>query len=431
MMDVNTWRVFAVAIIVFSSICSASTCISSHESSCSDGVPYERAQFNQLLASNVNHFGNSPESGQQPITILAKDTSYEQLECLGFNPALNILSATIEVKLPDGFGGGLCTNGSLEYVRFWVNYGTAWDGIGYVTLNTHDIPDTLDCNKTLTKPLFYTLSINFEPKHQNCSIPVLPAVRATLSWNQLPPDDPFWSPVWGNTVQEHIQSLPTRATGPKVYTSGIDIFPALDEDAIVLSPPEKCRELEEDGISVSANEDVLSPDPEVQSTGYEGLTCLGLDWSLSALVATVRIKRPRGYNAPPCKDNRFEYVSFWADFNNTCNYTFLGTVKFNVHDYFEDFPRAGLAYTAILPVDLRNFSAPCNVTKIGRIRAALAFDHLPPTPPTVARRGNYLETHVHLQPYTGVFDPLLPHIRSIGNVPLQSIETSALATGVR
>jgi len=88
-------------------------------------------------------------------------------------------------------------------------------------------------------------------------------------------------------------------------------------------------------------------------------------------------------------------------------------------------------YTAILPVDVLNFSTPCNETKIGGVRAALSYNSLPPAPPTYARRGNWLQTHVYLQPYSGSHDPTtFPHIRAIGMIPIQAIETLPSGTGM-
>jgi hypothetical protein len=83
-----------------------------------------------------------------------------------------------------------------------------------------------------------------------------------------------------------------------------------------------------------------------------------------------------------------------------------------------------------MPVDVRNFSAPCNQTKIARVRAALAYNEVPPTPPAVAPRGNFLEAHVHLQPYIKPNNPNQPDIRYIGNVDVQNIDTTATGTGM-
>ena len=392
--------------------------------------------------------------GQQPISIFANDTSYEQLLCIGFNPSLNLLSATIEIKLPDGFNGGLCTNGSFEYVRFWVSYdGSTWTGIGYVTANTHDIADSFDCQKNSTKPLFYTLSTQFTPPGWFCMTPLLPKIRATLSWNELPPDVPSWSPVWGNTIETHIQAQPGVIT-PDIYTTGIDTLPTRHEcgkshgssgetSMWLLSAGRGVR----DGLSFlgarmgligkrdlevkveKGRSDLAQVDEQsAQTSNWEEITCLGLDWAANSLIATVHVKQPNGYGSPPCVGLRSEYVSFWADFNNSCQWTFLGTSRFWIHDYTTSFPSGGLSYTAVMPIDVRSFSAPCNQTKIGRVRAALAFNQIPPTPPAVAARGNILEAHVHLQPYIKPTNPIQPDIRYIGNVDVQNIDPASGTT---
>jgi len=177
---------------------------------CQPGLPESvskdgelRTSFKDLIAANPNYFGNAPDSGLNPVLPLNYDTQYEQLVCIGFNPVLSVLEATIEIKLPYGFLGGLCTNGSFEYVRFYVSYGEGWSDLGAVTVNTHDIQDAWDCSKAPDKPLFYVLTLPFQPTPQSCLEPRLPEIRAILSWNQLPPpSSPFWPPVFGNAVDQ-------------------------------------------------------------------------------------------------------------------------------------------------------------------------------------------------------------------------------------
>jgi len=84
-----------------------------------------RSNFENLIATNPNYFGNAPEPNRPAVTPLSYDTQYEQLVSIGFNPNLSVLEATIEIKLDYGFDGPLCSNesnGSFEYVRFYVRY---------------------------------------------------------------------------------------------------------------------------------------------------------------------------------------------------------------------------------------------------------------------------------------------------------------------
>jgi hypothetical protein len=113
-------------------------------------------------------------------------------------------------------------------------------------------------------------------------------------------------------------------------------------------------------------------------TSYEELECLGLDTNTETLAATFRIKRPFGYSGGPCQKGSPEYVAFWADWEDTCDYTYLGTVQIAVHD-FNPIPADGLAYTALLKVDLDKHRRHCKKPKIGRVRAVLSWSSAPST----------------------------------------------------
>ena len=169
--------------------------------SISDVPSLERTQFKKLVANDPSHLDRFHTTNDP--------TTYEQLVSIGYNSSLNLLEATIEIKWSTGFDGELCTNGSHEYVRFYFNYGSDWQDIGISKLNTHDILGGRDCVKHRTKPLFYSIPIGFEPRQYSCATPVLPNIRAILSWEDPPPPStPFFVPVWGNILDQHIQLPP-------------------------------------------------------------------------------------------------------------------------------------------------------------------------------------------------------------------------------
>jgi hypothetical protein len=91
MLDKYVWRVLFLALLA-----TASLALTSPGPSCHDGVGRTNSPSQPALGIWA---GSS--------VIFANDTTYERLDCLGFNPDLNLLSATIEVKLPTGFSGGL------------------------------------------------------------------------------------------------------------------------------------------------------------------------------------------------------------------------------------------------------------------------------------------------------------------------------------
>jgi len=377
-----------------------------------------RTNFKDLIATNPNYFGNLPNSDKPIVSPLSYDTQYEQLIAIGFNPVLNVLEATIEVKLSYGFLGDLCTNGSLEYIRFYVNYGEVWEDLGAVSVNTHDVLDEFDCEKKSEKPLFYVLTKSFQAPQQNCETPLIPDIRGILSWNDLPPaSSPFWAPVYGNVLDQHIQP------------SNVSLPPATLENNILASKSQELFEYRPGSVN---EQHIISADPpstpsvnsrpgEPINIGYEELIGLGLDYNLSRLVATVRIKQPVGYGTSPCGPGSLEYVAFWADWENKCNWTYLGELAINVHN-IAHIPRDGLTYSAALPVDVRSVSRPCNTTRIARVRAAVSWNSSPPTPPKEAQRGNFIEAHVQLPPYTPPVNPTTPVIFSIGGIIPQNID---------
>ena len=81
---------------------------------------------------------------------------------------------------------------------------------------------------------------------------------------------------------------------------------------------------------------VIADDHRVVRTGLE------------QLVGTFRVKRPNGYSGGPCTAGSTEYVAYWADFGEDCEYTYLGTAEVRTHD-FDKLPKGGLCYAAPLP----------------------------------------------------------------------------------
>ncbi len=446
-----------------------------------------RIQFLELLAANPNYFGNLKSSAFKPVFPLSNDTFYEEVTCLGFNPATNVLEAVVQVKQAAGYNGSLCQYGSYEYVRFFVDYGTGWEDAGLAAVSVHDIPSATDCHKDTEKPLSYAASVVLTPKRNWCFFPVLPKVRAILSWNSIPtPGDAGFTPIWGNTLDAEIQIQPRpfflgeiAATVSKEVKLVVpaeelqqtlnlpiplpDPAPlALAQLASMYSPQEAA------GVKVAATASavpshrfgfaelhqalhakVANPTAVEASianwkslgldwtsavaslseidanVSYEQLECLGLEggFGLERLVATFAIKQPVGYGGGLCTAGSTEYVAFWADWDNTCEYTYLGTVGVKVHD-IASIPAGGLVYSAVLPVDLSKHRNPCNTPKIGRVRAVLSWATPPSTtdPNALTYWGNLLDAHVQIQP-GNVPNYLTPTISILGGIPTSMIDS--------
>jgi hypothetical protein len=423
--------------------------------------PKERVEFKKLLALNPNYFGNLIESPFKPVKKMVGNITYEEVSCLGFNPQLNLLEATVQIKLAGGYNGLLCSPGSTEYVRFYIDYGTGWVDAGLAAFNAHDIPNILDCAKQKDKPLSYVVTAQLDPQQKNCKTPVLPKVRAILSWQVMPPaGQPNWPPVWGNVLDQHIQIKPRFTIFGDIYELLPDAvlkkLPPLIEEVkpfpipLPDPPPFELAQLADiyagkaalrsaasvkslavephrfgfahiQSVLAQGNQEVLlsaisewkslnldwaqaivALDKTKADVSYEELECLGLEYNLDRLVATFRVKKPSGFSGGLCTKGSLEYVAFWADWDDTCDWTYLGTVTVNTHDI--PIPPDGLAYSAILPVDLTTVKRPCGGLnggpKISRIRAVLSWESAPSTtdPNALNTWGNRVDAHVQIRP---------------------------------
>jgi hypothetical protein len=400
------------------------------------------------------------------------NTKYEEITCVGFNPSLDMLEATVQIKLPYGYGGSLCGAGTTEYVRFFVDYGTGWEDVGLVAFNIHDIPNITDCAGKPDKPLTYAVTQRIEPKRSFCGNPMLPMARAILSWEAEPvAGDPDWPMVWGNVLERHIQIAPRPADLAEVLEmAGAAVeklppqFKAVLGDPVPQPEPEplalaelvkrrEYRKVEPHRFGLSNMQAALATtafnpqavlakiaewqvleldwqlavetlDETQGNVSYEELDCLGLDYNRECLVAIFHIKRPSGYSGDLCDDGSLEHVAFWADWDNTCEWSYLATVQVNVHD-IPSIPPEGLHYAAILPVDLDPHRQTCEKPKIGRVRAVLSWSTAPSTtnPDALPHWGNRLDAHVQIRPGKSV-DPTDPKpiIGILGGIPISKID---------
>jgi hypothetical protein len=420
--------------------------------------PKERAEFKQLVALNPNYFGNLVDSPLKVVKKMVGNTTYEQVSCVGFNPDFNLLEATVQIKLPGGYNGLLCVPGSTEYVRFYIDYGAGWEDAGLAAFNSHDIPNSLDCANQKDKPLSYVVTAKLDPKQDYCTKPVLPKVRAILSWQVVPPaGQPNWPPVWGNVLDDHIQIKPRYlfvgdlvdllpdATIKKLppYIYEVKPFPIpipdpapfefaqlaqlysgkaeLRNTAVTTKgfavEPHRFGFAHIQSVLMQSNQEavlnamtqwealnldwagaVAALDKTKANVTYEELECLGLEYNLERLAATFRVKKPNGFSGGLCSKGSQEYVAFWADWEDTCDWTYLGTVTVNTHDI--PIPAGGLSYSALLPVDLSKVRRPCKEPRIARIRAVLSWESAPSTtdPDALNYWGNRVDAHVQIKP---------------------------------
>lgn len=160
----------------------------------------ERGSFRQLILENPNYFGTYPELPYEQEVEKAGDTTYEELTCIGYEPGVERLEAIISIKRDEGYKGDVCTDGSTEYVRFFIDRERDgnWEDLGMSSTRVYDVPGV--------KPLDYAVSLELDEAEELCFEPNLPRIRAILSWQDEPPaGDPDHDPVWGNRLEADIQ----------------------------------------------------------------------------------------------------------------------------------------------------------------------------------------------------------------------------------
>jgi hypothetical protein len=421
------------------------------------GIELERGQFRTLLLKNPNYFGSFPDLKIAPVKPMSTNTKYEELRCVAFHPESDLLEAIVNIKLSKGYKGNLCSHGSFEYVRFYID----WDGdgdfsdpsedVGLGAVNVHDIPDTKQTCVDQTKPLSYAVRVKIDPKKKKCNVPNLVKVRAILSWNIPPPaGNPNYPPPWGNVQEKWIQIEPQ--SGGLLLKDVLDLakvaelkdlnikaemlnqnMPILEKNTVAVAdlkeiyqdkniPPHRFNFSE---VAEAAEKIKLNPTIKVQyqldpkyssilesinlvlaeksNTRYEELKCVGLDYDLDTLVATLTVKLPNGYSGSLCTGGSQEYVGFWAyvhdQIEQMCYWKFLGTSIVNVHD-IKDMPTGGLQYAVYLPVDFSSYRNGCSKPKILKIRAILSWQTPPPSnnPYYEPVWGNRVDSLIQIKP---------------------------------
>lgn len=192
-------------------------------------IEHTRQNFKQLIAINPNYFGTAAKAtstgalASNAVVNLSQNTKYEELRCVGLNPAEDLLEAIIEVKLPYGFNTSLCGAGSKEYVAFFIDYG---DGAGWVSAGAPTQVTVHDLVAVNQHHVFYAVRRAFVPQQiLACSKPQILKVRAILSWESIP-SGPGYVPVWGNVKDVWVQLRPKRR--PIVLSPIVLDLPKLD-----------------------------------------------------------------------------------------------------------------------------------------------------------------------------------------------------------
>ena len=443
-------------------------------------VENERKNFRSLILANPNYFGNLKRSPFKAITVLQSNRSYEELMCVGLNPPYDRLEAVLQIKRNSGYGGEICSAGTREYVRFYVDLhdNNVWHDVGVTSVTVHDIPGD--------KPICYAVRRDFSAFKKFCAFENIVKVRAILQWNAPPPPNtPDYQPVWGNVVNVQVQIHPFKFFPWKDFITEIDklkikipdpigpilkeVDPTIKLNAIesqplnlvqkrqlykgldvpvkrfafqevqqlaTLADPHSFALAEQSalvdlGINIGEIDDlvkgIFSGDGD---TSFEELRCVGLYPEQDLLEAVFTVKKSAGYSGRLCRNGSTEYVAFWIDFNDGGGFQYMGTSTLNVHD-LQTIPREGVQYAVFLKQDLSKFRIPCQSgPRVVRLRAILSWEAPPPpgNPNYVPTWGNREECRVQLHP--GKLVGHIPLIETVGDIATDDIDQlTGLATG--
>jgi hypothetical protein len=448
-----------------------------------------RNNFFKLLAVNKNFFGTNPELKLPIVFPLKYDSNFEEIGCVGYHPVLSELAATIKIKRSNGYSGGLCTNGSIEYVRFFLDYGSGWQDMGVSSVNVHDLPDSKDCSGAIEKPISYTVRLKINPKHLSCKVANLPKVKAILSWNSAPPaGNPNPNIIWGDSKEVNIQvspltllfpSFPIDKFGllinkamlnPQASIAGIastlpngleqlkelqtalvapkveigDLIKLYAAQKVVVEPERIGAKILAESLTtknpsiVAANKNLFSSvaldwDKSIVkfqalngNTSFEELHCVGADYKHQALVATFKVKKSSGYSGDLCSKGSKEYVGFWIQSEPSCKWEYVGTSFVNAFDVAMS--ADGLSYSVVLPIDLTKYQRNCDAPVILKVRGVLSWNVAPSTtnPAKVPYWGNIVDSYIQVAP-GAVIDTSKPVMITLGGVSIDNIND---ATGL-
>ncbi|MFD1612448.1 hypothetical protein ACFSCW_11615 [Sphingomonas tabacisoli] len=161
------------------------------------------------------------------------NTTFETLECIGYDPNDDSLVGVIRLHRPSGFSGGPCTNGSQEHVTFWADLdgnGSFETCLGTASVRVYDIRDIPRDGLEMAVHLPANLLRHRIPCNKG---PRIIPIRAILSWaTPIPCATPNATPVWGNRLETLVHVLPGgNIDGLEPLLSSVGGIPVGDIDS--------------------------------------------------------------------------------------------------------------------------------------------------------------------------------------------------------
>ncbi len=180
------------------------------------------------------------------------NTDYEQLYCIGLDRDTGQLSGVLKVKQGSGYSGGPRTAGSIEYVAFWVDWGSGFQYEGTAEVAVYDFGWLPPAGLEYTVSLPVDLLSHLRPC---CESAKTVKVRAVLSWNTPPSTrDPNAPVVWGNRVESRIPIPPSQEAragnqAAHLATAGAAEIDRTGADERIADAAIRAREIDDGGKS--------------------------------------------------------------------------------------------------------------------------------------------------------------------------------------
>ncbi len=409
--------------------------------------------------------------------------NFEQMVSIGLFPEQDLLKAVIQIKQATGYKGNLCSPGSIEYARFFIDwnhnnsYSDPGEDAGLAAVHVHDIPTRkYDCliNGADSKPISFAMTLPIQSKKKFCSVENLVKVKAILSWDGAPPaGNPNYNPPRGNSVESWVQIRPGWEMQvipfDSVLFSGSALdektayekaFPSFKESRTVAelktayqgrNVPEiryNFQEIAAKAAEVKANPALRTAyrrNPQTvqllnqidavlaqqYNTVYEELKHIGYDYDRSSLSAVLTVKKSTGYCGTLCEKGSIEYVGFWAyvhdQIEQMCRWQFLGLGRVNVHD-ITSIPAQGLQYAVTVPADFSKMQRECANPQVLKIRAILSWNQALAATDfnTIPSWGNKIEAKIQLRPgKPNLTGHPLPYLWAFAHMPVENISGNA------
>jgi hypothetical protein len=449
-----------------------------------------REEFASHILFDKMDFSKAPLKTSLAFYKQKFNSSYEELGCIGYNATFKELTAVVKIKKSSGYLGNMSTEGSYEYVRFYIDYedGEGWEDVGVVNVNVHDILRAKDCDHKEKKEIHYVVRLPITPKKKKCNIKNTPKVKAVLLWNVVPKEnDPncvSGSYVWGDKKEAYIQIEPYFLPFYEFELPAINAF----FESVILNPSIPLNQLIAQDVekektfkkiqAVTAQKNLgfgelvnMYKSEEVASHRFgqnllqkiKAPTVFGIDEKISKLFKNNNILLEEAlekFDLLACDTSYEELVCVGADYHKEAlvatvkikkQYGFNGDACSNGSKEYVSFwiqnepdcewKHAGTASVNVYDVDELpedglyhsivlpyNFEAfkNNNPNTVLKVRAVLSWN-TEPSGMDCSKWGNTLESYIQLQT-VGDWDGVRPKLFSIGGIPTTKITNSGLTS---